>query len=186
MALTSWLQNSKMIGQKTADFLSGKGIKSLFNYSTPVGGNIIPDTVVTKGMKMFSTQAENANLPKPKTLYFVYFHLNPDLNLHINYKTELVKELSGKEIDGSDVNAMTSDMSSTVSKMFKSAADSMGIGKLWDKAEKQLNKNKDRNPESLQQATVADYIPDIEVFNKLSYEMSKLVKGYDLLQESGL
>lgn len=180
MSVTSWLQNSKMIGEKTAGLLSGKGISSLFNYATPIGGNIIPDTVVTKGMKMFSTQAENANLPKPKTLYFVYFNLNPDLNKHIAYKTELIKELSGKEIDGTDVNAMLGQTNKTVSNMFKSAASSMGLGKLWDKAEKEMKKADNKNSSSsLQRATVADFIPNIEVFNKLSYEMSKLVKGYD-------
>lgn len=179
MALTSWLQNSKMIGQKTADLLSGKGLSSMFNYSTPTGGNIIPDTVVTKGMKMFSTQAENANLPKPKTLYFTYFHLNPDLNKHIAYKTELVKELSGKEIDGADVNAMTVSTNNTINNMFKGAAKSMGLGDLWDKADRMVQEKKEAKRGSLQRMSVADYIPDIEVFNKLSYEISKLVKAYD-------
>lgn len=179
MALASWLQNSKIIGEKTAGLLSGKGIASLFNYSTPAGGNIIPDTVVTKGMKMFSTQAENANLPKPKTLYFVYFNLNPDLPKYIAYKTELVKELSGKEIDGSDVNAMTVATNNVINNMFKGAAKSMGLGDLWDKADKMVQEKKQAQQGNLQRMSLADYIPDIDVFNKLSYEISKLVKGYD-------
>ena len=179
MSVTSWLQNSKIIGEKTAGLLSGKGLSSLFNYSTPTGGNIIPDTVVTKGMKMFSTQAENANLPKPKTLYFVYFNLNPDLPAHIKYKTELVKELSGKEIDGTDVNAMTALTNNTVNNMFKGAAKSMGLGDLWDKADKMVQQKKEAKKGNLQRMTVADYIPTKEVFDKLSYEISKLVKGYD-------
>ena len=179
MSITRWLQNSKIIGEKTAGLLSGKGLKSIFNYATPVGGNIIPDTVVTKGMKMFSTQAENANLPKPKTLYFVYFNLNPDLQNHIKYKTDLVKELSGKEIDGSDVNAMTTLTNNTVNNIFKKAASALGLGKLWDKADKIVQQRKEAARGSLQRMTVADYIPTTDVFKKLSYEMSKLVKGYD-------
>lgn len=178
MAVTQWLQNSKMIGDNLAGLLSGKGIKSLFNYSTPTGGNIVPDSVLTKGQKMFSTNAENPNLPKPKTLYFVYFNLNPDLQNKIAYKSEMIKELSGREIDGTDVNAMSSNSGSTVESMFKSAASSMGLGKLWDKTMDVMKKN-EKNKESLQRETVADYIPTIDVFRKLSYEMSKLVKGYD-------
>lgn len=179
MSATSWLQNSKIIGDKLSGFISGKGAKSLFNYATPAGGNIIPDTVVTKGMKMFSTQAENANLPKPKTLYFVYFHLNPDLQSQIYYKTDLVKELSGRAIDGTDVNAMTTATNNTINNMFKGAAKSMGLGDLWDKADRIVQERKEKEKGSLQRMSVADYIPTKEVFEKLSYEMSKLVKGYD-------
>lgn len=173
MSLTSWLQNSQIIGDNLGNLFSGKG----WSYSTPTGGNIIPDTVITKGMKMFSTMASNANLPKPKTLYFVYFNLNPDLPNHIAYKTNLVKELSGKEIDGTDVNAMTAATNNVVNNMFKGAVKSMGLGDLWDKADRLVQEKREKS--TLQRMSLVDYIPTKEVFEKLSYEISKLVKAYD-------
>jgi len=179
MAVTQWLQNSKIIGDNLAGFLSGKGVSSLFHYATPSGGNMIPDTVLTKGQKLFSTNAENPNLPKPKTLYFVYFNLNPELKEKISYKQELVRELSGKEIDGSDVNAMTSLTDNKINNIFKGAAKSMGLEDEWNKADRIVQEKNEAKKGSLEHMSVADYIPDSTVFRKLSYEMSKLVKGYD-------
>lgn len=181
MSFNSWLQNTKMVGDNLAGFLSGKGIKNLFNYSTPIGGTMIPDSVLTKGQKLFSTNAEIPNLPKPKTLYFVYFNLNPDLQNKIAYKSQLIKELSGNEIDGTDVNAMqiNNSTSNRGEKIINGVIEETGFGNLINKSKKSDDKNKTKNRASLQSASLADYIPTREIFKKLSYEISKMVKEYN-------
>ena len=111
MGAINWLQNSGVIGKRGASILNwatGNETEKDYEgtYSTPVGGDTIPTSVLTKAQKTFSSQAVTTNLPKPKSLYFVYFHLNPKLEQKIKYKQELVKKISGQEWKGISVNAI--------------------------------------------------------------------------------
>ena len=66
-------------------------------FDTPMGSNTIPEPTLTKAQKTFSSQAITPNLPKPKSLYFVYFHLNPALEKRIEYKNIFIKTLLDKK-----------------------------------------------------------------------------------------
>ena len=62
--------------------------------STSYGNNIIPEYTKTDTQKRYMTSASIPNLPKPETMFFVYFNLNSKAQLLINKKRELIEYLS--------------------------------------------------------------------------------------------
>ena len=181
MAITSWLQNSKIMGNNVAGLIS-EGLSG-FNFATPAGDNAIPNSVLTKAQKTFSSNAENPNLPKPKTLYFVHFNLNPNLVEKIKYKQRLIETLSGQKIDGDKFNTgeLGKAAASGLQSMYESALSIFGTNKniiknKTDNFRNDVNANEELKAEN---STVADYIPSKDILKKLSFEMSKLVKSYN-------
>lgn len=167
----NWAGNS--FGQ-TANNIGGwlSGDKSL--YSTPMGQNAIPTSTLTKAQKTFSTNEAVPNLPKPKTLYFVHFNLNSELETKISNKKDFIKQISGTEYD---IDAANDDKSNIGVWAGISSKWNKAFSSFSEKATKEYNKLKHDN--KLEQSTLVDYIPEKEIIKKLSFEMSKLVKEYN-------
>ena len=153
------------------------------------GGNTIAEPTLTKAQKTFSTKDVNPNFPKPKTLYFVYFHLNPALESRIQYKNKFIKTLiesgnkDGMTVNRDSLNNMSaevySQLKSTLDKTYDSKKTSdilLNNNELSDKGLATVNETiKDYTAET---ATL-DFIPTHDMFKTLSFEISKLVKNYD-------
>ena len=163
-------------------------------FDTPYGGNTIAEATLTKAQKTFSSQEVTPNLPKPKSLYFVYFHLNPALNDRIAYKNKFIETLlatSGK--DGMDngayqqesiygkvseniKNSIKDALSGQFSKSgLKSVLNTSAASSLTEKLFGGFN----TNPFKKGAEAELDYIPTKDMFDKLSFEISKMVKSYD-------
>lgn len=130
-------------------------------YSTPMGQNVIPSGTLTKGQKTFSTNEVLPNLPKPKTLYFVHFNLNSELENKLENKKAFINQITGQS------DLMTA---STIYESFSSKKKDESSDKKYNKlvtADNELTRN-----------TLTDYIPTREILKKLSFEISKLVKEY--------
>lgn len=168
-------------------FLENASVKSThgdsFHFSTPMGQNMIPTATLTKGQKIFSTNDSNPNLPKPKTLYFVHFNLNEDLDKMITQKRTLIENLvGGVEKDGSKAlfgDALSSIKNiSAVNDIMKKTSNFFGAFDSNDE-KKQTDKSKLISDSMNSSQTLTDYIPTKDVLKKLSFELSKLVKSYD-------
>ena len=182
MGALNWLQNSGIIGKRTASIFSGEKDYD-GTYATPTGGDTIPSSVLTKAQKTFSSNAETPNFPKPKTLYFVYFHLNPALEKKIAYKQKLIQKISGESWEGISVNSINTSnatLKDTTEKEYEKAATE-GLSEIGSKIVGSLTSKSTQTSktEPLSDSSLVDYIPTKDVFKKLSYEMSKLVKAYD-------
>lgn len=168
--------------------IGGSGLNSDW-FGTPYGNNTIPEATLTKAQKTFSSQAVTPNLPKPKSLYFVYFHLNPALDSRIQYKKLFIRMLLEKN-GGLDTGGYKTDenvkaeMKSKILEEYKSAASSQ-FGEDTNKILGSI-KGKLEPPELKDDDHLIDYIPPPELFKKLSFEMSKLVKSYDKPSVSSL
>lgn len=182
MGIGNWLQNAGVIGSTLGNMFDGKKDNM---YSTPEGQNAIPSSTLTKGQKTFNTNASNPNLPKPKTLYYVHFNLNRDLENKISYKSKFIKQVSGTSFSdpndlGSVFNVAWDGIKSTISTAVGAVGASVGYGWLWgnDDEEKKDNRLSIDNGK-MERESLVDYIPTRDVFKKLSFEMSKLVKSYN-------
>ena len=99
-------------------FITGTQGSSLTEewFGTPYGGNTIAEPTLTKAQKTFSSKDVNPNLPKPKTLYFTYFHLNPALADRIEYKNKFIKTLlekgggDGMIVDSKSLNKASNEV----------------------------------------------------------------------------
>lgn len=161
-----------------------------YMFDTPMGSNTIPEPTLTKAQKTFSSQAITPNLPKPKSLYFVYFHLNPALEKRIQYKNLFIQTLLEKNggLDTGGYQTVTSIDQQTKSKIlsaYQNAAKGQfgqeapnAINGYLNKVKKFIGNQKESNKEN-SAAGYVDFIPTKDMFNKLSFELSKMVKSYD-------
>lgn len=157
-------------------------------FDTPYGDNAIAEATLTKAQKTFSSQAVTPNLPKPKTLFYVYFHLNPELEKRISYKQQFMETILNAGMNGLDTGPyMTAnDANKEILGRLKTAAEDgaklskSGVGSLLNQAgEKIKNTVSSLNPFKKVEETLVDYIPTKDIFDKLSFEISKMVKSCD-------
>ena len=158
---------------------------------TPYGTDFIPEYVTTTGQKRFSTAAAIPNLPKPETLYFVHFSLNPEAQKIINKKKALINYLvSGTATDATYTSSAQANLATQLQNSVKKAwndfsnniSESLtGLGSLFSGSKKKdtsssasTNISNDQNSQSF-----GDYMPDKYILNQLSFELSKFVKSID-------
>lgn len=152
-------------------------------FDTPYGGNTIAEPTLTKAQKTFSSQDITPNLPKPKTLYFVYFHLNPALEKRIQYKNQFIETLmdaSGNGLDSGAYSAnekISEELMGKIKNTLKQSFDTEKIKSLV--VGSKLSNYIKKSDNSSNRKTLLDYIPPKPIFNKLSFEISKMVKSYD-------
>jgi hypothetical protein len=153
--------------------------------STPLGQDTIPTSTLTKAQKTFSSNHVTPNIPKPKTLYFVYFHLNNNLDKKIEYKQKLIKQISGNNWESliyNDTNnggSIFNGLKSMIDKGYSQVYNTL-FGGLEQPEEEIKQKNKPvKTNKPNTYPTLVDYIPTKTIMNKLSYEISKLVSGYN-------
>lgn len=174
MGLMNWFQNAGAIGQTTMNLFNGKSNDA---YSTPEGQNAISTPTLTKAQKTFSSNASNPNLPKPKSLFFVHFNLNSELDKHIQYKLKFIEQVSGTKFSESDARDIGNALKNIVSGVSEKITGWFSKDKE-DKKSTELNKISTESG-SLERESVVDYIPTREIFKKLSFEMSKIVSSYN-------
>ena len=159
--------------------------------STSYGSDFIPEYTVTDSQKRYSTSASIPNLPKPETMFFVYFNLNAKAQMLINKKRALIEYLSklvaqqesNKELAAqqesqkksakgvieyvsNSIDKVTSSLANSFEYAKKEAANVIGSALGIDNINSELK-------------TSADYIPDKIILRQLAYELSKFVKSID-------
>jgi len=158
-------------------------------FDTPYGGNTIAEPTLTKAQKTFSSQDITPNLPKPKTLYFVYFHLNPALESRIEYKNKFIETIIAANGNGLDTGGykqettyknVSDKIQNSIKETLKGHFNTGYLNHILkesptsDLADKIYGGFKENSSNA-----ILDYIPTKDMFNKLSFEISKMVKSYD-------
>lgn len=171
----------------------GKTLLSNESYTqTPYGSDFIPEYLTTTGQKRFSTNASIPNLPKPETLYFVYFSLNPKAQQMLLKKKAYINFLlndlaidgtsltgnSGSGVTGT-LKAITNSITNAIGAVGSEISKQLdGIGNIF--ASKKRKEDKAAKAAAIQEAedskSFGDYIPEVYIMKQLSFELSKLVK----------
>lgn len=158
---------------------------------TPYGTEFIPEYVTTTGQKRFSTAAAIPNLPKPETLYFVHFELNPKTQMIINKKKALINYLVGETAtDATYTSSAQANLATQLqnsakaivgefNKKLSSSLNSLGsaFGLLKNNVKKSDSSTNIQNKDNSK--SFGDYIPDNYILRQLSFELSKFVKSID-------
>lgn len=166
---------------------SKAGLSSLFNgtTSTPYNQDMIATSELTKGQKQFSTNSDRPNLPKPKTLFFTYFSLNPDLMTQTAIKKEMIKTLSSPTDSG--VNGKQNSINDSLQSAQKKFMDDYINSTLDNKTANLLIKDNndtnkfgtvDKSFKSAIDVRNIDVVENVDTMKLLSYEISKMVKKY--------
>lgn len=85
-----------LISGVTNKFYNSNAVKALSGVdylSTAYGQDFIPEYTNLEGQKKYQTKAPIPNLPKPETMFFVYFSLNSEVQTLINQKKSLIEYL---------------------------------------------------------------------------------------------
>lgn len=157
---------------------------------TPYGSEFIPEYVTTTGQKRFSTEAAIPNLPKPETLYFVHFDLNPRTQEIINKKKALINYLvSGTATDANNSSSAIANLTAGIKKSLngikkkfnnKYSSTLTALGGLFNKKDKTTNVTTYANiPTEDNSKSYGDYMPEGYILRQLSFELSKFVKSID-------
>lgn len=159
---------------------------------TPYGTEFIPEYVTTTGQKRFSTEAAIPNLPKPETLYFVHFSLNPRTQDIINKKKSLINYLvSGSATDVNNSSSAIANLTAGIKKSIdnlkeqfntKYSSGLTALGGLFNKSKKTTtvtNRYEESIPNDENSQSYGDYMPEGYILNQLSFELSKFVKSID-------
>ena len=157
---------------------------------TPYGSEFIPEYVTTTGQKRFSTEAAIPNLPKPETLYFVHFDLNPRTQEIINKKKALINYLvSGTATDANNSSSAIANLTAGIKKSLngikekfnnKYSSTLTALGGLFNKKDKTTNVTTYANiPTEDNSKSFGDYMPEGYILRQLSFELSKFVKSID-------
>lgn len=101
-----------LISGVTNKFYNSNAVKALSGVdylSTAYGQDFIPEYTNLEGQKKYQTKAPIPNLPKPETMFFVYFSLNSEVQTLINQKKSLIEYLTSGGALGisADVDAET-------------------------------------------------------------------------------
>lgn len=86
-----------LISGVTNKFYNSNAVKALSGVdylSTAYGQDFIPEYTNLEGQKKYQTKAPIPNLPKPETMFFVYFSLNSEVQTLINQKKSLIEYLT--------------------------------------------------------------------------------------------
>lgn len=157
---------------------------------TPYGTDFIPEYVTTTGQKRFSTEAAIPNLPKPETLYFVHFSLNPQTQAIINKKKALINYLvDGTATDANNSSSAIANLTAGIKKSIngikerfnnKYSSTLTALGGIFNKKDKTTTVNEYANiPTQDNSQSFGDYMPEGYILNQLSFELSKFVKSID-------
>lgn len=157
--------------------------------STSYGNNIIPEYTKTDTQKRYMTSASIPNLPKPETMFFVYFNLNSKAQLLINKKRELIEYLSklSAQQNNTELNYQESvkqNNSDNIINYVSNTIDSYTteISNQFEYAKKSISNsiaNQLNITTNSELKTSADYIPDKIILRQLSFELSKFVKSIE-------
>nr|DAF56643.1 MAG TPA: baseplate wedge protein [Myoviridae sp. ctWb16] len=165
-----------------------KAVSGVDYISTVYGQDFVPEYTNLEGQKKYQTKAPIPNLPKPETMFFVYFSLNPNIQTLINQKKSLIEYLTRLSAQQSSTDASESyqnsvsesknkgffdTISDSISDTISSVSNSLSNLKkgVTDAVSGALGLNADVDAE-----TNADYLPDKFLLKQLSFELSKFVK----------
>lgn len=97
-----------LISGVTNKFYNSNAVKALSGVdylSTAYGQDFIPEYTNLEGQKKYQTKAPIPNLPKPETMFFVYFSLNSEVQTLINQKKSLIEYLTRLSAVDAETNA---------------------------------------------------------------------------------
>lgn len=166
-----------------------KALSGVDYMATTYAQDFVPEYTNLEGQKKYQTKSTIPNLPKPSTMFFVYFSLNPDLQAMINKKKSLIEYLTRVSSEQSSTDSMASYQNSNTSATNKGFFDkitdaiSEGLSSIGDalsgkkKGEEQQSTNINSIPTDTNSSSYADYLPDKFLLKQLSFELSKFVKS---------
>jgi len=153
---------------------------SLLN--TPIGGVYVPTIDKTAAQRVFSTEASNPNLPKPQSMFYVYFSLNKDLPSLINWKDEIVEQMAGTVLASTLENSLdTKQQAAAATAILNSSINETNTVEFLE-GTKTSGSSYGINAPSLKNVDVGllDAILSIETTRTLGYEIGKMVKSYTM------
>lgn len=165
-----------------------KAITGTDYLSTVYGQDFIPEYTYTEGQKKYQTKSSIPNLPKPETMFFVYFSLNPEIQTLINKKKSLIEYLTRVAAQQAASNVSENYQNSTTEEKNKSVFETISdsISDTVSSVSNALSNMKKGVTDaignvlgissSVDAETNADYLPDKFLLRQLSFEMSKFVK----------
>ena len=139
---------------------------------TAYGGKITPEINVNYAQKLFATTSGAPNMPKPQSMFRVFFRINSDYDMWREQKNELINFTTRAEM----VNNLSESQEETgtfskllgVDENVKSATSTSASLKKWATSSKNVD------------IADLDTIIDSVANHVLSYELSQLVKSYTL------
>lgn len=158
-------------------------LKQLSNYmdtdssATAYGTNITPTLTTSYAQNVFASSAGIPNMPKPQSMFKVYFSLHPTVSAQIDYKKQLIEQTTKSEMIA-NLNQTTDSDRSTYEKTVRDWFDT----DISDAATATTVKRKSWVTHSSNQASIADLdaILDMASVKVLAYEMGKMCKAYTL------
>lgn len=180
-----------LISGVTNKFYNSNAVKALSGVdylSTAYGQDFIPEYTNLEGQKKYQTKAPIPNLPKPETMFFVYFSLNSEVQTLINQKKSLIEYLTRLSAQQASTNVSESYQNSVSEDTNKSFFDTISdsISSTISSVSNSLSNLKKGVTDAIGGAlgisadvdaeTNADYLPDKFILRQLSFELSKFVK----------
>lgn len=150
--------------------------------NTPIGGVYAPTIDKTAAQRVFSTEASNPNLPKPQSMFYVYFSLNKDLPSLINWKDTIVQQMAGSVLASNLENSLdTKQQSAAATAILNSSVNETNTAEFLE-GTKTSGSWYGINALSLKNVDVdlLDAILSIETTRTLAYEIGKMVKSYTM------
>lgn len=144
------------------------------------GGAIVPTLDRTIAQRVFNTEGSNPNVPKPQSLFYVYFSLNKDLPSLINWKQNIVQEMAGGVLSASVESSLdTKQQTAAATSILTSSVEETNDAKFIENGDKESWLDSfasigDKDPALL------DAILTLQTTRTLAYEIGKMVKSYTM------
>ena len=155
---------------------------NISNLNTPIGGAFVPTIDKNAAQRVFSTESSNPNLPKPQSLFYVYFSLNKDLPSLINWKDDIVSQMAGTVLSSTLENSLdTKQQVAAATSILQSSVEETNTTNFLE-GTKTASSWYGIGASSLSKVDVGmlDAILSIETTRTLAYEIGKMVKSYTM------
>ena len=158
---------------------SNPNISSL---NTPIGGAFVPTLNKTSAQRVFATESSNPNMPKPQSMFYVYFSLNPDLPSIVNWKTEIVSQMVGSVLSSTLQSSLDEKQQvSAATATLESPVEETNTGKFLEGVKTASSLYNFNAPSTKNLDTgMLDALLTVNTMRTLGYEIGKMVKSYSM------
>lgn len=158
---------------------SNPNISSL---NTPIGGAFVPTLNKTSAQRVFATESSNPNMPKPQSMFYVYFSLNRDLPSIVNWKTEIVSQMVGSVLSSTLQSSLDEKQQvSAATAILESSVEETNTGKFLEGVKTAGSLYNFNAPSTKNLDTgMLDALLTVNTMRTLGYEIGKMVKSYSM------
>lgn len=147
--------------------------------ATPYGQFITPTLTKTAAQNAFSTICGKPNLPKPQSMFFVYFNINESYHSWAEFKRKYVSDMASALLYSNLYDGgVEKTTGGNFSQLLEDSTNTGSTSKVKSTTVKSKYLNTDIMYES--DLSIVDSILLSSANNMAAFEMSKMVKGYKL------